>query len=274
MPKDLAKESNLLSLVESWDLVAEGYTQDLDWAMTPFSLKAIEVANLTPESRVLDIACGPGTLTLKVAPYVRQVDALDFSKEMLSLLINSIKNKNITNIKIHQADAHHLPFKDQQFDAVFSMFGIMVFSDRHQAFSEALRVLKPGAKALIASWEFVESTFLSDLLKLMGASDLACEEKLHSLENVEDFYQEMTIAGFDQVEIQRHTVKLGAVDAKTLWDKMARATVSLAWLRKKIGEEEWQKQSLKALDYLENIFKGQSYVFPATALIGVGTKSS
>jgi SAM-dependent methyltransferase len=52
--------------------------------------------------------------------------------------------------------AESLPFADRSFDAVVSQFGLMFFSDRHQALGEMMRVLAPDGRLVVAVWDAIE----------------------------------------------------------------------------------------------------------------------
>jgi SAM-dependent methyltransferase len=54
------------------------------------------------------------------------------------------------------ADARHLPFDDETFDAVVCQFGVMFFADKPQAFSEARRVLRAGGTFTFSVWDRIE----------------------------------------------------------------------------------------------------------------------
>ncbi|WP_163337088.1 class I SAM-dependent methyltransferase [Desulfopila sp. IMCC35008] len=57
---------------------------------------------LGPETSVLDIGCGPGTLALPIAKHCKTVTALDFSAKMLQLLDQRAAEDNIKNIRTVQ----------------------------------------------------------------------------------------------------------------------------------------------------------------------------
>jgi SAM-dependent methyltransferase len=57
-----------------------------------------------------------------------------------------------------QADAQHLDFPDAGFDLVACQFGVMFFPDKPAAFTEAARVLAPGATLLFTVWDAVETS--------------------------------------------------------------------------------------------------------------------
>ena len=66
-----------------------------------YTEKFIELLKPQPEWSVLDVGCGPGTLALPLAARVRHVTALDFSENMLALLGNHLKQRQIANITPH-----------------------------------------------------------------------------------------------------------------------------------------------------------------------------
>src|SRR5205807_9351968 len=55
-----------------------------------------------------------------------------------------------------QADASALPFKESEFDALVCQFGVMFFPDKHAAFGEAHRVLKPAGRFVFNVWDRIE----------------------------------------------------------------------------------------------------------------------
>ena len=79
------------------------------------------------ETRAIDVACGPGTTTLLLAPAVRHVTAVDFSAAMLDRASPQRRCRQAANVEIVEADGQALPFADDSFDLGVSMFGLMFF---------------------------------------------------------------------------------------------------------------------------------------------------
>src|SRR5689334_14470815 len=104
------------SVAEPWDLVAEGYAAEASAVMAPFSMRALELAKLTPEAHVLDVAAGPGTLVLDVAKRVAAVTAVDFSTEMNERLRVLAAQRGLSNVRVLEADGQALPLPDASFD--------------------------------------------------------------------------------------------------------------------------------------------------------------
>ena len=70
---------------------------------------------------------------------------VDFRKEMLDIANERILHKEIKNLKLQHGDVCELAFEDERFDIVFSMNGVHAFlPQKHKAFYEMYRVLKPG----------------------------------------------------------------------------------------------------------------------------------
>ena len=78
---------------------------------------------LRPEDRVCDAGCGLGHLSLAVAPYVAQVDAVDRDEEALEVLRENIAAENVKNVRVICAGVEDLR-PERPYDVmIFSMFG-------------------------------------------------------------------------------------------------------------------------------------------------------
>ncbi len=138
-----------LATPEPWDLVADGYVENV----ADFEAFAREALRLVPAAgEVLDVAAGPGSLTLLAARTATRVHAVDFAPAMLEALRARAAAAGITNVDTQLADAQSLPFPDESFDVAYSMFGIIFFADRSRALAEMARVLRPGARVVVSSW--------------------------------------------------------------------------------------------------------------------------
>jgi len=264
-----------LAVSEPWDLVAEGYALEAPATMLPFARHALDWVRPSASSRVLDVAAGSGILSLQAAQRVSRVDALDFSPRMLAELERRRAALGLDNVFAIAGDGQELPFADAQFDAAFSMFGLMFFPDRGRGFREIERVLKPGAAAVVSSWAPVAQSPLMTLmfgaLRAADPSRQAPQTNLLSLENPELFHRELEAAGFGDVEVRPFTHALEIRNAAEYWDVMVRAGAPLALLKQRLGAPEWQRQSALALDYLEEQLP-QPRLLETTAFLGFGRK--
>jgi SAM-dependent methyltransferase len=95
-------------------------------------------------ARVLDLGCGGGHVSFKVAPGAREVVAYDLSAEMLGVVAKAAAERGLTNLVTRQGVVERLPFEDQSFDYVLSRFSAHHWQDVEAALREAARVLKAG----------------------------------------------------------------------------------------------------------------------------------
>lgn len=93
---------------------------------------------------VLDVACGTGDMVVELLKYGCTVTGVDLSEEMMA-----IARQKAPAATFMLADAEHLPFPDEAFDAVTCAFGVRNFVHLEQGLSEMLRVLKPGGTMVI-----------------------------------------------------------------------------------------------------------------------------
>jgi ubiquinone/menaquinone biosynthesis C-methylase UbiE len=101
--------------------------------------------------RVLDVACGNGNATLAAARAGTKAIGIDY----VPALIESARARAVSeglDAEFHVGDAEALPFGDNEFDAVLSVFGSMFAPDHRRTAAEMLRVTKPGGRIGLASW--------------------------------------------------------------------------------------------------------------------------
>lgn len=112
--------------------------------------RCIREAEVTRGMKLLDIASGTCDLAIAFAhrTNAENITATDINYEMLSYGRQRLEQLGL-NCQVIQADAEHLPFKDNAFDRVTVSFGIRNMTHKDRALAEMLRVLKPGGKLLV-----------------------------------------------------------------------------------------------------------------------------
>ena len=272
----MSRSQNMLSTVTPWEMVAEGYAETTMKLFRSYTEKALEVARLSRESAILDVACGPGTLPLLAAGQVNSVHAIDFSESMIKLFIQEVEAVGLSNIEIHCGDGQELPFSDEMFDAAFSMFGLMFFPDRNKGYAEIYRTLKPGGKILISSWAPVaESPVMQAMfgaLKAMQPEIPEPQTDIESLENPEFFKTELHNAGFNDVEIHPVSGEYPISDLEEFWRDMVKGSAPIIMLKNSMSPEEWEEKEGVALDYLQHTLPSLPTSLCAKAWLGCGVK--
>jgi demethylmenaquinone methyltransferase/2-methoxy-6-polyprenyl-1,4-benzoquinol methylase len=108
--------------------------------------RAVAGAAITPDDRVLDIACGTGDFARTFADAgAGTVVGGDFSHEMLI----RARDRHADTRCWCEADALRLPFRAESFSVVSCAFGVRNFEDLAQGLREMFRVLVPGGRLVI-----------------------------------------------------------------------------------------------------------------------------
>lgn len=226
----------------AWDLVAPGYASEVVDHFRLYSADALELARLQAGELVLDVAAGPGTLSLQAAALAREVVAIDFSANMLAELRARMSARGIENVSVHEGDGQALPFEDASFDAAFSMFGLMFFPDRAKGFSELYRVLGPGGRAVVSSWQPMPSVpFFWAVIEALSAElpNLPLGDGKGPLSDPEIFKQEMSAAGFEvSVEERVHGNHWPSVEV--CWASVRKSFAPLVLLEHKMPREAFE----------------------------------
>ncbi|MDH5328278.1 MAG: class I SAM-dependent methyltransferase [Gammaproteobacteria bacterium] len=267
---------NMLSTVTPWDMVAEGYAETTMTFFRSYTEKALELARLSKDCKILDVACGPGTLPLLVAAKVNSVHAIDFSESMISLFRNAISEQGIKNIEVHCGDGQALPYTDGLFDTAFSMFGLMFFPDREKGYKEIFRTLRPGGKVVISSWAPVcDSTLMQTLfgaIKAMKPEIPEPQTDIESLENPEFFRNELTAAGFADVDIIGFSGEFPVNNVKEFWTDMVKGSAPIVMMKNDMSNDQWNELETVALGYLSKQLPNMPTTLSSKAWFGVGVK--
>jgi demethylmenaquinone methyltransferase/2-methoxy-6-polyprenyl-1,4-benzoquinol methylase len=132
----------------------------------------IEQAHLAKNGRLLDLATGTGDIAfegLVQHPDLTQVIGADFTLPMMQVGQQRADKIGpvITQKMIWSgADAHHLPFPDNSFDAVVSGFLLRNVTDMPLALAEQQRVCKPGGRVLVLEIPRPAATLFGRLFRL------------------------------------------------------------------------------------------------------------
>ncbi len=109
--------------------------------------------SLSAGETVVDVGCGGGmdllVAALRVGPSGRAI-GVDMTAAMADRARSSAKAMGLEQVEVRAGDAESLPIDDASVDAVMSNGVINLTTDKHKAFSEIFRVLRPGGRLLLA----------------------------------------------------------------------------------------------------------------------------
>lgn len=132
------------------------------WALGDYALMAEEVmaplgpilvsaTGIGPGIRVLDVAAGSGNISLPAAQTGADVVSTDLTPELLERSEARAAAQGLT-LEYREANAHALPFGDDEFDVVMSAIGVQFAPEHQRAADELVRVCRPGGMIGVISW--------------------------------------------------------------------------------------------------------------------------
>jgi arsenite methyltransferase len=135
-----------------WNHLAEKYAAQPVANPTAFERKkAITREHLGPDSTVLELGCGTGSLALQMAPFAGHIHALDISAEMLRIACDKQQAQGVSNVTFHQGTLDGpSPFPREHFDSIWAYSILHLVPDRRHVLHVLFDLLKPGG-SFIAS---------------------------------------------------------------------------------------------------------------------------
>jgi ubiquinone/menaquinone biosynthesis C-methylase UbiE len=128
-----------------------GHYEVIAAEVEPVARRVVAMAGPLRGERVLDIGCGTGNAALLAAQLGATVTGVDEAPRLIEVAGRRAAAEHL-DISFVVGDAEHLDFPDASFDVVVSVFGIIFAPSAGKAFSEMVRVLRPGARAFFTAW--------------------------------------------------------------------------------------------------------------------------
>ena len=146
----------------------------------PFAIDLVERVAPPEGARVLDVACGPGTVTRHLARRIGpqgEVIGADISPAMLAIAASEADDPHAAPITWLESPAAPLALEDGSVDLVTCQQGLQFFPDKRAALAEARRVVAPGGAAAFSYWVAIDRIpffhALHDAIRELMGEDLA-----------------------------------------------------------------------------------------------------
>lgn len=257
----------------AWEGASEAYRHGfsaLTDAVIPHLLAALAVG---PSTRLLDVACGPGTLAAEAMKRGAAACGLDFAESMLT-----IARKLHPGIDVRAGDAHALPFTDQSFDAVAMNFGVLHLSDPMRAFREAHRVLVPGGRYGFTVWDSPERSKGFEVI--LGAIRKGGEPNIplppgppfFKYSDPEVAKSDLERAGFEAVRVERISRVWTLPDPTTFFNTFLHGTARTGAILRAQSDSQREAIRLVAEELLTPYKKNGGIEIPMGVVMAVGER--
>jgi ubiquinone/menaquinone biosynthesis C-methylase UbiE len=211
---------------EAWDAIAEGYDRYVAPQEVDLANEALRLAELEPGERFLDVAAGPGGLSLPAARLGAEVLATDWSSAMVERFEARAEQEGLRTVEGRVMDCHALDLPDDSFDVTGSQFGVMLVPDQARALREMVRVTKPGGRVLLVAYGFpAELDFLQiflGALKAVTPDFPGLPDDPPPLEfqvaDPEVLRQRLADAGLRDVRVERTAERPAFASGREMWD--------------------------------------------------------
>ncbi|MFE9401178.1 class I SAM-dependent methyltransferase [Streptomyces sp. NPDC006530] len=132
------------------------------------------LGELKPHMRILDISCGPGTISADLAALVPEggVTAVDRAPAIVERARALAAERGLTNMAFAVADVHALDFPDDTFHVVHAHQVLQHVGDPVRALREMCRVTKPGGIVAVRDSDYGAFTWFPESPELEGWLEL------------------------------------------------------------------------------------------------------
>ena len=266
---------------DAWDAIAEGYDRYVAPQEVELANEALRLAGLGPGESFLDVAAGPGGLSLPAARLGADVLATDWSSAMIERFEARVRAEGLSKAEGRVMDCHALDLPDNGFDVTGSQFGVMLVPDQAGALREMARVTKPGGRVLVIAYGFPEEIEFLQLfigaLKAVAPDFAGLPDDPPPLEfQVSDpdvLHRRLTEAGLQDVRLERTAERPAFSSGQEMWDWVLHGNPIPSMLVADLGEGR-RTRLRQVLDGMVRERAGANgrAVLTNAVNIGIGTK--
>jgi ubiquinone/menaquinone biosynthesis C-methylase UbiE len=266
---------------EAWDAIAEGYDRYVAPQEVDLANEALRLVGLEPGEQFLDVAAGPGGVSLPAARLGAEVLASDWAPAMIERFEARADQEGLRNVEGRVMDCHALDLPDHSFDVTGSQFGVMLVPDQARALREMVRVTRPGGRVLLIAYGFpAELDFLQIFLGALQAvrPDFpGLPDDPPPLEfqvaDPEVLRQRLGDAGLRDVRVERTAERPAFASGQEMWDWVYYGNPIVEVILAAINEH----QRARLRDVLDGMLRERAgadgrAVLTNAVNVGVGTK--
>lgn len=136
-------------VVHQFTRQAEGYSRLTRPASQERQQTLAALLGASADDLVLDVACGPGSLALDLAPCVQWVTGIDLTPAMLEQARAEQQRRALPNVSWQVANAGALPFAEHGFSLVACRAAFHHMEEPRRVFAEMVRVCRPGGRIAV-----------------------------------------------------------------------------------------------------------------------------
>lgn len=133
--------------------------------LEPSALEFLARIPVPAGTRMLDVACGAGQISIPAARAGARVTGVDIANNSIEQARARAQDEGL-DARFDEGDAEMLPYEDASFDVVASLFGAMFAPRPERVAAELVRVCRPGGRIVMGNW--TPEGFVGKLSKIIG----------------------------------------------------------------------------------------------------------
>lgn len=198
-----------------------------------FGRRLVELARIPSGAQALDVATGKGAVLLPAARAVGpdgHVTGIDLSDAMVREAAEEISRQAVDNVRVCRMDAERLQFPDASFDRVLCGFAIFYFPHCERALAEMRRVLRPGGRIALTTWDRSldeQWKWFEELLEAHLPPEAETEQTPEpdslpspEFDTPEELDEVMKAAGFTDVHVVSENVEFTYASEEVWWSSL------------------------------------------------------
>lgn len=128
-----------------WDRIAERYSKQ-PVADEESYQKKLQVTRqyFQPDMQVFEFGCGTGSTAIVHAPYVKHIQAIDISANMIQIARGKAETEKIENITFESSTIDEFSISDETFDVVLGLSILHLLQNKEEAIAKVYKMLKPN----------------------------------------------------------------------------------------------------------------------------------
>ena len=275
-----------MSQMENWvggislDTIPENIFETYEHSMVPavfrsWAERLVDIAELRPGERVLDLACATGIVAREAASRVGEsgsITGLDLLAGMLE--VAGVASRDIRPaITWVEGNAIEMPLPDASFDVVLCQQGLQFFPDKVAALEDARRVLVPTGRLLVSVWAPIDRSpavaALQRALEHHAPEVAGFLPVVFALSDPEELGGYLTKAGFRDVSVQTQVAEVGFPSVEDFMNTYLGST-PLGGIISSMPKERRAALGADVAESVRDYVKGETLTFPQATNVAAG----
>jgi ubiquinone/menaquinone biosynthesis C-methylase UbiE len=197
----------------------------------PVHDQLVELLDVAPGERVLDLATGTGEVAVRAARRGGVVTGIDLAEPMLAKARARASAEDV-EVTFDLGDVEYLPYDDASFDVLVSCFGLIFAPDHANVAAELARVASPGARLGFSAWK--PNPKLGELYRRFTEDPIEGREAYEW--GREDHVEDMLGEDFE-LEFEDGTLWLEAESGEEIWQLFSESAPPVIALLRQLDDD-------------------------------------